>query len=76
MAIVDLTGALFGVVMTGDLPRLFATLILGTVGLASVGSLLGVLTEAARAREAVFPLLVLPLTTPVLIASIDRAGVG
>jgi len=70
VAIVVLTGALFGVVMTGDFPRLLATLMLGTVGLASVGSLFGVLTEAARAREAVFPLLVLPLTTPVLIASI------
>ena len=60
-----------------------AAFLLGTVGLAAVGSLFGVLTESARAREAVFPLLVLPLTVPVLIAGVKAtaaatagAGVG
>ena len=70
VAIVLLTGALFGVGTMTDLPQQAATMTLGTIGLAAVGSLFGVLTEAARAREAIFPLLILPVTTPVLIASI------
>ena len=44
--------------------------ILGSVGLAAVGGLFGVVAEAARTREAVFPMLVLPLATPVLIAGV------
>jgi heme exporter protein B len=43
---------------------------LGSVGLAAVGALFGVVAEAARTREAVFPMLVLPLATPVLIAGV------
>lgn len=43
---------------------------LGSVGLAAVGGLFGVVAEIGRAREAVLPLLVLPLVTPVLIAGI------
>jgi heme exporter protein B len=53
----------------GDAPLVVAgAFVLGTVGLSAVGSLFGVLTESARAREAVFPLLVLPLVIPVLVA--------
>src|SRR5262245_25322943 len=74
VAIVVLTGALFGVGAIDDFPQQAATMTLGTIGLAAVGSLFGVLTEAARAREAVFPLLVLPLTTPVLIAAIKATA--
>jgi heme exporter protein B len=52
---------------------------LGSVGLAAVGGLFGVVAEAARTREAVFPMLVLPLATPVLIAGVratDLAATG
>lgn len=53
----------------GDAPLVVAgAFVLGTIGLAAVGSLFGVLTESVRAREAVFPLLVLPLVTPILVA--------
>jgi heme exporter protein B len=61
---------LFGVGPGGGVLALLATLALGSAGLAAVGSLFGVLTEAAKAREAVFPLLVLPLTTPLLVAAV------
>jgi heme exporter protein B len=50
--------------------------VLGTVGLSAVGSLFGVLTESARAREAVFPLLVLPLATPVLVAGVKATALA
>jgi heme exporter protein B len=49
---------------------LFGAFALGAVGLAAVGGLFGVVAEAARSREAVFPMLVLPLATPVLIAGV------
>jgi heme exporter protein B len=52
---------------------------LGAVGLAAVGGLFGVLAEAARTREALFPTLVLPLVTPVLVAGVratDLAATG
>lgn len=72
--VVLLTAGLFGVSPAGSPLEFVATLTLGTVGLAAVGSLFGVLTEAARAREAVFPLLILPLTTPVLIAGVKATS--
>jgi heme exporter protein CcmB len=58
---------------------LFAAFGLGALGLAAVGSLFGVVAEAARTREAVFPTLVLPLVTPVLVAGVratDLAATG
>jgi heme exporter protein B len=52
---------------------------LGSLGLAAVGGLFGVVAEAARTREAIFPVLVLPLATPVLVAGVratDLAASG
>jgi heme exporter protein B len=60
---------LFDLTVRGPLV-LAAAFGLGAVGLAAVGSLFGVLAEAARTREAIFPTLVLPLVTPVLVAGV------
>ncbi len=60
---------LFDLALAGPLV-LGGAFILGTVGLAAVGGLFGVVAEAARTREAVFPMLVLPLAAPVLIAGV------
>jgi heme exporter protein B len=51
----------------GEVAAAFA---LGTVGLAAVGSLFGIVGESARTREAILPMLTLPLATPVLIAGV------
>ncbi len=68
--VVLLVAGLFGLSLAERPVQLAGALILGTVGLAAVGSLFGVLSESPRAREAVFPLLVLPLATPVLVAGV------
>jgi heme exporter protein B len=70
-AVLAMVVVLFGLPISGsggDMLVLLATLVLGTVGLAAIGSLFGVLAVVPRAREAVLPLLVMPLATPVLLA--------
>lgn len=69
VVVVLAVAALFDLSLAHDPAILAGAFVLGSAGLAAVGSLFGVLTELARAREAVFPLLVLPLCTPVLVAS-------
>lgn len=69
---------LFDLTVRGPLV-LLAAFGLGALGLAAVGSLFGVVAEAARTREAIFPTLVLPLVTPVLVAGVratDLAATG
>jgi heme exporter protein B len=77
-AVLALVVVLFDLAL-GDPLALVAAFALGSVGLAAVGGLFGVVAEAARTREAIFPLLVLPLATPVLIAGVratDLAAAG
>ncbi len=46
-------------------------LALGTVGLAAVGTLFAAMTTQVRARELVFPVLLLPVQVPVLLATVS-----
>ena len=78
VAVLLLVVVLFDLSLGSPLP-LVATFALGVVGLAAVGSLFGVVAESARTREAIFPMLVLPLVAPVLIAGVratDLAAAG
>jgi heme exporter protein B len=68
--VVALVAALFGLSLGRAPVTLVAAFGLGTVGLAAVGSLFGVMSESPRAREAVFPLLVFPIAVPVLVAGV------
>ena len=54
----------------GALPGLFLTAALGTVGFAAVGTLFAAMTMHLRAREVMFPLLLLPFVVPVLLAAV------
>lgn len=78
VAVLLMVVALFDLSL-GSPVLLVASFALGVVGLATVGSLFGVVAESARTREAIFPMLVLPLVTPVLIAGVratDLATAG
>lgn len=50
---------------------LAGVVLLGTVGLAGIGTLYGALTLNLRAREVLLPLLMLPLVVPVVLASVS-----
>ena len=78
LAVLVLVVLLFDLSVASPL-LMVAAFVLGVVGLAAVGSLFGVVAESARTREAIFPMLVLPLVAPVLIAGVratDLAASG
>ena len=66
---------LFGVFYNVDLwtpaAPLAVVLALGTIGLASVGTLFAAMTTQVRARELLFPVLLLPVQVPVLLATVS-----
>jgi heme exporter protein B len=43
---------------------------LGTLGIAAVGTLFAAITAQARARELLFPVLLLPVLVPVLLGTV------
>lgn len=67
--------ALFGVFYNIDLWPVLAplgvVLVLGTLGLAAVGTLFAAMTAQLRARELLFPVLLLPAQIPVLLATVS-----
>ena len=64
--------ALFNVELRWGLALL--VLLLGTLGFAGVGTLLAAMASHARARELLLPLLLLPITLPVIIATVKATG--
>jgi heme exporter protein B len=60
----------FNVDLTGALARLMPAMVLGTLGLAAVGTLFSAMTAQVRARELLFPVLLLPVLVPVLLGSV------
>lgn len=54
----------------GAIPLLLLTGVLGTVGFASIGALYGALTMSLRAREVLLPVLLLPVTVPVILGAV------
>src|SRR5919197_2202730 len=72
--VIVLVSALFSLSLTDDAGLLAAAFALGTIGLSGIGALFGALDASARAREAVFPLLILPFATPVLVAGVKATA--
>ena len=69
-ALLLLFALFFGLDFTAALPALVLVLALGTLGLAAVGTLYGALTAQLRARELLFPVLLLPAVVPVLLGAV------
>jgi heme exporter protein B len=68
--VVPIVALLFHVDLPGVLPFLFPVLILGTIGVASTGTLFGAMTVRTRARDLVLATVLFPLLSPTLIASV------
>ncbi len=62
---------LFNVQLSG---MLVLIVVLGTIGIATIGTLFAVMTAATRARELLLPVLVFPLLIPVVIAAVSATG--
>jgi heme exporter protein B len=60
----------FDVDLGRALPGLVLVIALGTLGLAAVGTLFGAMTSHARARELLFPVLLLPVVVPVVLGAV------
>lgn len=57
------------------LPSLLVVVFLGIFGFAVVGTLYSAMTANVRAKELLFPLLLLPLVVPVLLASVTATQI-
>lgn len=55
-------------------PGLLVILVLGTTGLAGVGTLLSAMVAHARGREALLPVVLLPVAVPLLIGAVRATG--
>jgi heme exporter protein B len=64
--------ALFNVPV--DMGRLVLALVLGTLGLAGVGTLFSAVAAHTRAREILLPLLLFPIQVPVILATVKSTG--
>src|SRR5438128_12163963 len=65
-----LFGVFFNLDVGRHLPALAGVVVLGTVGFAAVGTLFAAMTAQVRARELLFPVLLLPVEAPVLLATV------
>lgn len=61
---------LYGISLGDAWPALVATLLLGSVGLAAVGTFYAGVTVRMAAREVMLPLLMLPVVAPLLLAAV------
>lgn len=59
---------------TLNLPGLTAVLVFGTLGFTAVGSLLSAMSANTRAREILLPVLLFPISVPILIATVKSTG--
>ena len=62
---------MFNVSFWTQLPGIFLTLFLGSLGIATAGTAVASISTQARMRELLLPLLLLPLLAPILIASTE-----
>jgi heme exporter protein B len=72
--ILPLMAILFNMDVWKSIPALLLVGVLGTLGYAAIGALYGALTMTLRAREVLLPLLLLPVTVPVVLGAVKATG--
>ena len=73
--ILPLFAILYNIDLWRHLPALALVALLGSLGFSTVGTLLAAMTAHMRAREVMLPLLLFPLTVPVILGAV-RATEG
>ena len=68
--LVPLVGLLFHAPIANRPLRLPALLVLGTIGFSAVGTLFAAMLVRARSRDVMLPILLYPITIPVIIAGV------
>jgi heme exporter protein CcmB len=68
--LVPMTGFLFQAALFARPLHLLALLVLGTLGFASVGTVFAAMLVRARSRDVLLPILLYPITIPVMIAGV------
>jgi heme exporter protein B len=70
IVVVPLVALLFHAPLFRHLPMLLGLLLAGTVGFTGVGTLFGAMLARARSRDVLLPVLLYPITIPVIIAGV------
>ena len=70
MLIAPMVAFFFHAQFLSQSPRLIALLVLGTIGYAAVGTLFAAMLIRARTRDVLLPILLYPVTIPVIIAGV------
>jgi len=70
MVTLPIFAVLYNMDLWSQLPKLMVIAVPGTLGLAATGTLLSSMTAGLRAREAMLPFLLFPLTIPLLLAAV------
>lgn len=65
---------LYGIDLVAAWPPLLATVLLGSLGFAAVGTFYAGVTVRMRAREVMLPLLMLPIVAPLLLAAVKATA--
>lgn len=65
---------LFNLPLAGRLLNLGLVILLGTIGFAAVGTLFSTIAANTRAREVMLPVLLFPISVPVLLAAVKGTG--
>src|SRR6266403_181994 len=74
MLLLPIFAVLYNVHILGVFPQLVLVFFLGSVGVAIPGTAFSAISAQARMRELMLPVLLLPLLTPVLIASTEATA--
>lgn len=74
LVLVPVFAVLYNLSLAGIVTRLILVLVLGTIGLTVTGTVFSAVSAHARMRELLLPLLLLPILTPLLIASVESTA--